>query len=97
MRDLDLRVVIKEKAESEKTDQDRESQPIENLRAAMTVFSDHGFHGCEHYPPITHLTRAKGHETRRCRMMRARAATEAKAFTRESQPRSWTRSQPGWL
>jgi hypothetical protein len=62
MRDLNLRVVIKEVTESEKTDQDRESQPNENLRAAISVYSDHGFHVCEHYPRIPHLTRAESHE-----------------------------------
>jgi hypothetical protein len=45
VRDLDFRVVIQEGNESEKTDQARESQQKENPRAAITVFSDLGFHG----------------------------------------------------
>jgi hypothetical protein len=43
--DLDVRVEIQEGTESEKTDQAREPQKKENPRAAITVFSDLGFHG----------------------------------------------------
>jgi len=36
---LDFRVVVEEVAKSEKTDEERDSQPTENLRGAMTAFS----------------------------------------------------------
>jgi hypothetical protein len=45
VRDHDFRVMIEVGTESEKTDQAREYQQKENPRAAITVFSDIGFHG----------------------------------------------------
>ena len=50
-----------EVTEAEETDQAREYQRSENLRAAITVFSDLGFHGCERYPQIAALPCAEGH------------------------------------
>jgi hypothetical protein len=55
------RIEDEEVNESEETDQAREYQRSENVRAAIAVYSDLGFHVDGQYLPIAHLACAKGH------------------------------------